>query len=443
MQNVIDLVIALVLVALNGFFVAVEFALVKVRSTRVVELANEGKATARMALHAIHHMDVYLSACQVGISLASIALGRVGEPVVARLIEPLLHHLHVPAGALHPVAFTISLGLVTAVHIVIGEQAPKYWAIQRAETASMALSYPLHWFYWLFKPAIWALNAVTMLILRLFRIDAASEHELAHSEEELRMIVTASGQSGVLKDSEVDLVKHVFEFADKVASDIMVPRVDMVYMDATWPLERNLELVRSHTYTRYPLCEADPDHVVGMIHIKDLVNLRPGGDIREVRRDMMFVPETKSIDQLLREFQMRKVHMATVVDEYGGTAGIVTMEDVLEEIVGEIHDEHEEPLPEVQPLDDDRYLVDGKVLLADLRADYEIEIPPNGSETVGGWVLDKIGAIPEEGAAVHTDRYRLEVYEIEGQRVRKVLIARLPEPADREEIESRGVAGGV
>jgi CBS domain containing-hemolysin-like protein len=443
MQNVIDLLIAFVLVALNGFFVAVEFALVKVRSTRLAELANEGKPMARMALHAIHHMDVYLSACQVGISLASIALGRVGEPVVARLLEPALHALHVPEQALHPIAFTVALSLVTAVHIVVGEQAPKYWAIQRAENASMALSYPLHWFYWLFKPAIRALNAATMLILRLFRITPSSEHDLAHSEEELRMIVTASGQSGVLKDSEVDLVKHVFEFADKVASDIMVPRVDMVYMDASWPLARNLEIVRNHTYTRYPLCEGDPDHVLGMIHIKDLVKLGPGADLREIRRDMMFVPETKSIDQLLREFQMRKVHMATVVDEYGGTAGIVTMEDVLEQIVGEIHDEHEEPLPEVQPLGDDRFLVDGKVLLTDLKADYEIEIPPNGSETVGGWVLDKIGGIPEAGAAVETSGYLLEVQEIEGQRVRKVVIIRTRPHEGAEEAEAPGVAGGA
>ena len=428
MSTGLNLGIALLLVLLNGFFVAAEFALVKVRSTRIAELAKEGKGSARMAMHAIHHMDVYLSASQVGISLASIALGRVGEPVVASLLEPWLEHV-LPANILHGVAFTLALGVVTAVHIVIGEQAPKYWAIQRAETASLGLSYPLHWFYVAFKPAIWILNAVTNLILRLFRIDGASVHDLAHTEEELRMILTASGESGILRDSEVDLVKHVFEFADKVARDVMVPRVDMVYMDATWPLERNQEVARSHTYTRFPLCESDPDHVIGMIHIKDLVRLPEGGDLRSIRREVMFVPETKSIDHLLREFQVRKMHMATVVDEYGGTAGIVTMEDVLEQLVGEIHDEHEEPLPEVQPLDGDRFLVDGKVLLIDLKADYEIEIPPNGSETVGGWILDKVGAIPEKGAAVEADGYRLEVEEMDGQRVRKVLITRRrPEP---------------
>jgi CBS domain containing-hemolysin-like protein len=423
-----QVLVTVLLVLLNGFFVAVEFALVKVRSTRIQELANEGKGTARMAMHAIRHLDVYLSASQVGISLASIALGRVGEPVVAALLERPLLAAGVDEHLLHPISFALGIGLITAVHIVVGEQAPKYWAIQRAENASLALSYPLHWFYWLFKPAIWLLNSATNLLLRLFRITPTSEHELAHSEEELRMLVTASGRSGVLKDSEVDLVKHVFEFADKVASDVMVPRVDMVYLDATWPLERNLEVAQGHTFTRYPLCEGDPDHVIGMVHVRDLLRWayagEHSGDIREVKWEILFVPETKSIDQLLREFQLRKMHMAVVVDEYGGTAGLLTMEDVLEQIVGEIYDEREEPNPEVQPQGPDEFLVDGRVLLADLRADHEIEIPPNGSETVGGWVLDQLGAIPDPGATVETDGYCLQVQEMDGQRIRKVLIVR-------------------
>lgn len=426
MSTGLNLLITLLLVLLNGFFVAVEFALVKVRSTRIAELANTGKGSARMALHAIHHLDMYLSASQVGISLASIALGRVGEPVVAELMMPLFHLLGVPESLRHSIAFAVGLGVVTAIHIVVGEQAPKYWAIQRPEAAALSLAYPLHWFYVLFRPAITALNAVTTLILRIFRIEAGSEHELAHTEEELRMILTASGESGVLKDSEVDLVKHVFEFADKVAWDIMVPRVDMVYLDATWPLERNLQIANSHTYTRFPLCEGDSDHVLGMIHIKDLVRLGAtgGGDIRQVKRDIIFVPETKSIDQLLREFQVRKMHMAVVVDEYGGTAGIVTLEDVLEEIVGEIHDEFEEPRADVQVMPNGDMLVDGKVMLSDLKTDYEVELPENDSETVGGWVLDVLGAIPEAGVTVDAPPYAILVKEMDGQRVRKVLIMR-------------------
>jgi CBS domain containing-hemolysin-like protein len=431
LQTVLALLLALFLVLLNGFFVAAEFALVKVRATRIAELANEGKAGARMAMHAIHHLDAYLSATQLGITLASIGLGWTAEPAFHRILEPLFHAVHMPAGVTRVVAFLVPFAIVSALHIVIGELAPKSWAIQQPERMSLAISYPLHWFYWLFKPAIWSLNGLAGLLLRyVLRLKPVSEHELAHTQEELRMILQASGQSGVLKDSEVDLVKHVFEFADKVASEIMVPRVDMTYLDATWPLEKCLEVTRNHTYTRYPLCEGDPDRVKGMIHVKDLVTLPPNGDIRSVMRGILYVPETKSIDQLLREFQFKKMHMAVVVDEYGGTAGIVTLEDVLEQIVGEIHDEFEEPDPDFQPLDDGGFLVDGRTLLADLRAEWEIVIPSNGSETVGGWVLDKLGAIPEPGARVDTEGYQLEVRAMDGQRVRKVLILREPERAD-------------
>jgi CBS domain containing-hemolysin-like protein len=434
MDTALKLLAAFLLVLLNGFFVAAEFALVKVRSTRVAELANEGKATARMTLHAIRHLDAYLSATQLGITLASIGLGWIGEPAVGALLEPLFHAAHVPAALSHTLSFAVAFSLISAMHIVVGELAPKSWAIQRPENVSLGVAYPLHLFYWLFKPAIALLNGLAAVLLRVFGIRPAAEHELAHTEEELRMILTASGQSGVLKDSEVDLVKHVFEFADKVAGEIMVPRVDMVYMDATWPLDKNLDVANRHTFTRYPLCEGDPDHVIGMIHIKDLVRLGAGagGDIKSLMREMLFVPETKSIDQLLREFQVRKIHMATVVDEYGGTAGIVTLEDVVEQIVGEIHDEHEEPLPEVQQLSAEELIVDGKVLLADLRADWEIDLPPNGSETVGGWMLDRVGSIPEPGASVEVNGYHLMVSEMDGQRVRKVLIVRRPEAAAEE-----------
>lgn len=444
MSTGLQIAVALLLVGLNGFFVAAEFALVKVRATRLAELAAGGRPAARMALHAIHRLDVYLSASQVGISLASIALGRVGEPVVAHLLEPVLRAMALPESALHPVAFAVSISLVTAVHIVIGEQAPKSWAIRQSERASLALAYPLHWFYLLFRPAIWTLNGAATLLLRLLRIAPATEQELAHSEEELRLLLQASGRSGFLKESEVDLVRHVFEFANRTAGEIMVPRVDMVYLDAARPFEHNLAIVRAHTYTRYPLCEEDADHVLGMVHVKDLHDLearRAAGeavDLRTIQRDILIVPESKSIDRLLREFQQRKLHMAIVADEYGGTAGLVTLEDVLEQIVGEIHDEFEEPLPEVQALPGGALLVDGKTLLAHLRAEYGIELPPYDSETIGGWVLDHLGSIPEPGTLLRVEGYTLEVREVAGQRVRKVLLTPTEE---RLRAEAAGEAG--
>ncbi len=435
METALNIAITLFLVFLNGFFVAAEFALVKVRSTRIAELVNAGNTSARLIQKALRNLDVYLSASQVGISVASIALGRVGEPVVAQLVEPLLQAAHVPDRLLHPIAFTLALSIVTAIHIVVGEQAPKNWAISQPEKVSLAVAYPLLGFYKLFQPAIYLLNAASHFVLKLLRIPATSEHDLAHSEEELRMILTASGESGILKDSEVDLVKHVFEFGDKVASDIMVPRVDMVYLDLTWTLEKNLQVARGHTYTRFPLCDGNPDRVIGLIHAKDLAGLSVSvKDLREIRRPMVFVPESKSIDRLLREFQWRKLHMATVVDEYGGTAGIVTLEDILEQIVGEIHDEFEEPTEPVIPLSEGLWSVDGGMALADLRSAFSISLPDGESDTAAGWVLDQLGAIPEAGASVATDEFRVTVSEMRGQRVRRVRIERLrpPEVAEGE-----------
>ncbi len=439
MSTLPSLLIAFLLILLNGFFVGTEFALLKVRSTRLTELANEGRSAARLALHITQHFDVYLSATQLGISLASIALGQIAEPGVAHLMAPLFRAVHLPERMLHPVSFVVGLGILSTFHMVIGELVPKALALQGAERMALAVAYPLQVFYRLFQPAIFIINRLARLVLSLLHLKPADSHELAHSEEELRMILTASGESGVLKESEVDLVEHVFTFADKVASEVMVPRVDMVYMDATWPLERNLEVANTHTFTRYPLCEGDSDHVIGMIHVRDLLQWAYGPsqegkprDIRDVKWGIMFVPETKSIDRLLREFQLNKMHMAVVVDEYGGTAGILTLEDVIEQLVGEIYDEKEEPHPEVRQEGPDRLLVDGRVLLADLRAEYEIELPENESETVGGWMLDQLGAIPEPHDQVVIPAFRLEVEQMEGQRVRQVSITRLPAPVPEE-----------
>ena len=440
MSAPVSLLIAFLLILLNGFFVGAEFALLKVRSTRLTELANEGRGAAKMALHITQHFDVYLSATQLGISLASIALGQIAEPGVSRLIAPLISRLGLPPSILPPVELVIGLGLLSTFHMVIGELVPKAIAIQSTEKLAMGVAYPLQGFYRLFQPAIFIINRLARLVLRMMGLKAMDSHDVAHTEEELRMILTASGESGVLKESEVNLVEHVFTFADKVASEVMVPRVDMVYMDATWPLERNLEVANRHTYTRYPLCEGDSDHVLGMIHVRDLLQwaYRPNPDdqrrdIRDIKWGIMFIPETKSIDRLLREFQVNKMHMAVVVDEYGGTAGILTLEDVIEQLVGEIYDEKEEPRPEVHIESPDRFLVDGKVLLTDLKSEYEIDLPENESETVAGWVLDELGAIPEPHSVVETPGYRLEVEKMEGQRVRQVSITRVaPEPEPGE-----------
>jgi CBS domain containing-hemolysin-like protein len=317
----------------------------------------------------------------------------------------------------------VAYTLISAAHIVVGELAPKSWAIQQPERLSVAVAYPLHAFYLLFRPAIVVLNGLAAGLLRRVGIAPAKEHELSHSAEELQMIVAASGESGELRASEVDLVKQVFEFADRVARDVMLPRVDVVCLDAAWSLERARAVARRHPFTRYPLCEGDPDHITGMINIRDFILLdEDARDLRLLRREILFVPETKPLDQLLREFQRRRMHMAVVLDEYGGTAGILTLEDVLEQIVGEIHDENEEPEPVVQLLDDGAYLVDGRVLLTDLAADHQVHLPGNGAETVAGWVLSQLGAIPTPGQLIEAGDYRVLIEDLSNKRVRRVCI---------------------
>jgi magnesium and cobalt exporter, CNNM family len=433
MSPSLSLLLAVFLVLLNGFFVAAEFALVKVRSTRIEELAQSGSVQARITRGAIENLDAYLSVTQIGITIASLGLGWVGEPAFAHLIEPLFRRLGPwSLKAAHAVAVPVAFVLITYLHIVFGELAPKWLAIQRSERVALWVSLPLRLFYWLFYPAIPLLRGSATRVVRLFGIHPGSDTELAHSEEEIRLILTGSHQSGHINDSELDLVQHVFEFADKEARDIMVPRVDMVYLSTTWPLEKNLEIVNERGFTRYPLCEGDADHVIGMVHVKDLFQLResPNPDIRRIQRGILMVPETKQIDQLLREFQYRKMHMAVVLDEYGGTAGIVTLEDVLEEIVGEIQDEFQHEEPEIQALDPDTFIVQGKTSLSDLREDLKLELPPNGADTIGGFVLDALGSIPEPGATVQADGFMIEVLAMEGQRVRKLRLRRLPAPAE-------------
>jgi len=444
MQIFLNLVLAFILVLLNGFFVAAEFALVKVRATRIDELVASGSATAAMAQRQVRHLDAYLSATQLGITIASIGLGWIGEPALASILEPIAHAAHLPEGLIHPVSFIIAFSIISALHIVIGELAPKSWAIQRPEQVSLALSYPLHFFYWVFRPAIVVLNGIAGALLRRLGIEPAGEHELAHTEEELRMILTASGRHGVLKASEVDLVHHVFEFANRVARDVMVPRVDMVYLDATWPLSRNLDRVAANTFTRYPLCEGSPDRVIGMIHVRSLLPLAglSEADLRELARPVPAVPETKSIDKLLREFQQENNHMAIVLDEYGGTAGLVTLEDIIEEIVGEIHDEFEKPEVEVEASADGRLLlVEGRTLLAELRFTHDVDLPVADSENVGGWVLEQFGDIPEPGDRLVVQGFEITVAEMDGQRVRRVEIRRTARSTG-DDVESANENGG-
>lgn len=434
MRQVLLLGAALLLVLLNGFFVAAEFAIVKVRSTKIRELAEQGDWRAVAAQNVIAHLDAYLSACQLGITFASLGLGWIGEPAVAQMIEPTLRAAGVTNPTLvHTIAFTVAFIFISFLHIVLGELAPKSLAIRKPEKTSLWLAPALRAFYWLMYVPIIALNGTANWILRLVGIEPVGETEQAHSSEELRMIVGASHAHGVLNATERRLLENVIDFSEREVAEIMTPRVDMVCLFVNKSIAENLAIVRGQQHTRYPLAEGSADNVIGMIHIKDFITLtvegaaeRTGSVLQSIKRPVLFVPERASIDALLRTIQATHTLMAIVVDEYGGVAGVVTLEDVLEELVGEIRDEFDDTELEVERRGGET-IVDGGLplneveeMFPDLVSDEESDV-----RTVGGLVLKELGRIPIAGDQVTLGPYRLEVVEMDNLRITRVKIERV------------------
>jgi CBS domain containing-hemolysin-like protein len=424
------LLLAFFLVLLNGFFVAAEFAIVKVRETRIRELAESGSLVAKASLDTIHKLDAYLSATQLGITLASLGLGWIGEPAFAHLLQPLFARFGLGSqAASHAAAVTTAFVIITFLHIVFGELAPKSIAIQKPEKTTLLVTYPLRWFYKLFYIPIYLLNGAAGWAIRLMGIQPTSEEERVHSEEELRMILASSGQAGALNKTEIDIIEHVLDFGHKTADDVMVPRVDMAYLDATEPLEENLKRAEESGHTRYPLCVGDADHVIGQVHIRDLIKLErtKDKDIESIRREVLKIPESRPIDSILREMQRSKMHLAIVVDEYGGTAGIITMEDIIEEIVGEIYDEFEQEHPLLQETQPGRYLIDGRARIDALPEDLQEMLSSPEGGTVGGIILAELNRPPEVGDKARSGCCDLEVAEINEGRIAKVRLECHPE----------------
>jgi CBS domain containing-hemolysin-like protein len=411
--------LALVFVLLNGFFVAAEFALVKVRPTQIEMQVSEGSRRARMTQHMITHLDAYLSATQLGITLASLALGWIGEPAFARIFEPLLVGvLGAPSTVLHTVSLIAAFVLITVLHIVLGELAPKSLAIRKPEPTSLWVSIPLYGFYKLTYPVIWLLNHAANSILRIVGIQPVTESELAHSEEEIRRLLDSEQQSD-LPDQKRELLANIFELSHRTARQIMVPRADVIYLSTTQSMAENLEVARRAGHTRFPLCEGDLDHVVGLVHIKDLFRApEPPPTLTEVRRAISFVPETLPADRMLRRMRAERVHMAAVLDEYGGVNGIVTLENVIEEIVGEIQDEFDFERPEIVNLGASTYQVSGQMLVADLEDELDLELSERDEDTIGGVVLSELGRRGRVGDVVRIGHLSLQVQEIDGNRIR-------------------------
>jgi CBS domain containing-hemolysin-like protein len=434
------LLLAVLFILANGFFVAAEFAMVKVRPTQLAELAAQGSMRAKMARKLTKHLDAYLSATQLGITLASLALGWVGEPAIAQLILPLFLNTGAAAPALaHSIAATIAFAIISALHIVIGELAPKSVAIQKAVGTALWVAHPLRVFYVVMFPAIWLLNGVSNAILRVFGLRNASETDAVHSPEELRMILASSEKAGVLSEENREIIEGVFQFSKRTARQIMVPRTDVAVLSIAKSIEDNLEIIRTTRHTRYPLCETTLDQTVGLIHVKDLLlaQLRgPGRGLAELKREMLFIPENSTVDALLSQMIEHKTHMAVVLDEYGGASGIVSLENITEELFGQIQDEFDRERPEIEPLGNGRYRVRGDYLIEDLADRLKIDVGEPDEETVGGYVAARLGREPLPGDRCELGDLVISVLDAERFRVRWVLVqVRMPTVEELEALE--------
>lgn len=427
--------LTLFIVALNGFFVAAEFAFVRVRQTRIAELADAGSAQARRALEMLKRIDTYLSATQLGVTIASLALGYVGEPAVTHVLEPLFRLVHVDptSGKAHALALALGFMLITSFHIVFGELLPKWWVIAHTEKTALAVAGPMRFWLRLGYPLIKTLEGAAMLIARRLQIEPTESKQQAHSEDEILAIMAHSHGEGALRPSEMEIVGNVFDFAHTQAREIMVPRVDMAYLDTEWTIGENVATAIDNGYTRYPLCEGDSDHVLGMIHIKDLLAIAgdKDADIRSIMRPIMAIPETKAIDELLKELQKSHSHQAIVLDEYGGTSGLVTLEDIIEELIGEIQDEHDEPPPLESAADGSSYSIAATVSIEDVAEALSVPIEnPSEYETIGGYALHELRLAPRVGATARLDGFDVSVSEVTGRRIRRLRFNRHKAIAD-------------
>lgn len=422
----LSLLLVVFLVFMNGFFVAAEFAMVKVRGSRIDTLVQEGHKRAKLAENLTSNLDAYLSACQLGITLASLGLGWIGEPAVADLLKPVLHAAGVENDViLHTISFAIGFSIITFLHIVLGELAPKTLAIRKAEGVTLWAAGPMIAFRKLMYPFIWFLNGTANRMLRLIGIAPASEHESAHTEEEIRILMKESHKSGLIDNTELTLVDNIFEFAETTAREIMIPRTEMNVLYANLSFEENKAIALQEMHTRYPVCENDKDNIIGFVHIKDI--LRADGNkpqsILEILRPITTVPESMQISQLLKLMQKKKTQIAILIDEYGGTSGLVTLEDIMEEIVGEIQDEFDEERPDIERKDETTYSINGLLLIEEVNSFFNLDIESDDYDTIGGWIYSQIEIPPKRGQGVfYKDTHKFVIEETDHLRISRITV---------------------
>lgn len=414
----------MIFVLLNGFFVTAELAFVKVKGSRIDALAEEGSKRARQAQRILRNLDTYLSACQLGITLSSLALGWLGERAIAGWIAPWFRFTGMGDTALHVVSTILAFAFIAIMHMVLGELAPKTVAVRKAENMTLLTAVPVYLFHKILLPVIWLVNGLSNLLLRLFRMTPVVEKGAVHTEEEILDLMKESSEVGLINDTELTLVDNIFEFADTTAREIMIPRTEMICLYTNLSMEENLEIAHEGMRTRYPVCEEDKDHIIGFIHIKDLMR----GHVRDhlsLIRPIIAVPESMKISDLLKRMQRSKTQIAILIDEYGGTSGLVTLEDIMEEIVGEIQDEFDEERQGIEVVSEEEYSIDGLMLIDEINDHFGLNVDTEDYDTIGGWLSSKLEAIlPHKGQFYSFEGYLFIVEETENKRISRIRLLR-------------------
>lgn len=417
---------ALFFVFLNAFFVLCEFSIVKVRHSKLEQLLKEKKGGAKQALEISSNLDTYLSACQLGITLSSLALGWLGEPAIARLLSAWLENTTLSPTLTHTISIAIAFALITLLHVVLGELVPKSVAIALADKTALLVARPLHIFWLLFYPLIKTFDFLAMLGLKFIGIKPAKESETVHSDEEIKIIASESQRGGVLDEFETEIIRNAVDFSDIVAKEVMTPRKDMICLNKNKSYDENMKIVSEYKHTRFPYINDSKDSILGMIHIRDLMkNEIVGGQKRldDFVRPMFLVPENVSISKILIRMNKERTHTALVVDEYGGTAGLITMEDIMEEIVGDINDEHDDKIEDYKKLSDDIYEFKGRYDIESVEELLNIVYPEDLDQvTIGGYVFNLLGRLPVVGDKAEDELCHYEVKRMDGNAIDKVKV---------------------
>ena len=432
-QYLLDTLIVLLFIFLNGFFVAAEFAIVKVRLTQIEPLVQKGNWRAKIAYDILHRTTAYLSAAQLGITMTSLALGWIGEPLTANMLLPLFQLIGVTKHEMiHGISFAIAFCIITALHIIVGEQAPKVLAIQKAKEAMLTLSYPLRIFFFIFKPLIYGLNSSSNGLLKLIGLRTSSNDELTHSEEELRLLLAHDQHVSAVTRN---IALNAMDFHQKQARHAMIPRKEIVALSADLPIKENLAMMRSNKFSRYPVFQGTIDNIVGIICTKDIFKQdrhhQSDFNINAVLRDVIFLPETTTLETVLETIRQKKSHMIILADEYGSTAGLITLENVLEELVGSIQDEYDREKPEIVKINENEFIVASTLTTNDVERLLNVELSPMDIRSIGGFVIEQLGHIPIIGEKLRIDTIEFTADKVVENTIEAIRIKRITPPTKK------------